>query len=233
MIEWLDCKRIAERINNSSYNALCGKTATLAVIGYDGDLDDKRYIKGLERDGEALGVRVTIAPVINPDSVLLIGDYRLARDKTYLDVDGVSEYTPWGRAVTRAVEIALDEFCGNRRYNIVVIGRGAVGTQIAQAMLRLDHTVTICHSYTDKSQLKRAIASADVCITAARGTFSIDLIDHSMTVIDASYSFKPKAGEENSAEPYIRMTPAKDGVGAITRAVLLSRVADNVSRRKR
>lgn len=230
MIEYIDCLSIANRIKDGIREKLNGASPLLRIARYQATPDDEIYIKGVKKDAEELGFRVTDDPVVNPSGVLLIGkeywnDFTSFKE---LDVDGVTDASPYIPAVAQATNEIINSLGGAAGKVATVIGRG-VGSAIAGSLIAQDATVAIAHSKTTMSQMESILFHSDIVVCAARGaSFSTNLLpfEHDSTLIDIGNCFTLFPADEIGSWT-IRMTPRKNGIGVITRAVLLDRVADN------
>lgn len=230
MVEYIDCLSIANRIKDGIREKLNRASPLLRIARYQATPDDEIYIKGVKKDAEELGFRVTDDPVVNPSGVLLIGkeywkDFTSFKE---LDVDGVTDASPYIPAVAQATNEIINSLGGAAGKMVTVIGRG-VGSAIAGSLIAQDATVVVAHSKTTQSQFESLLHASDVVICAARGaTFSTKLFwcrpDSYLIDIGNCFDVDPM---DVDGPWTLRITPRKNGVGVITRAILLDRVADN------
>ena len=117
--------------------------------------------------------------------------------------------------------------------DVVVIGRSdMVGNAVAQVLMGKDATVTVCHSKT--LNLADKLKRADIVITAAGVPNLVKARDlkPGVAVIDVSISFdengkicgdcvKPGISEDSIDMITHRYTPVPNGVGPVTRALLI------------
>lgn len=102
----------------------------------------------------------------------------------------------------------------------VVIGRSErVGKPTSMLLLARDATVTVCHSKTDKGDLIKMVANADivVCASGQKGLIDWTWVPDGCTVINVG-------GDFDERDKGINLIPFKGGVGPVTTAVLMSHV---------
>ena len=107
----------------------------------------------------------------------------------------------------------------------VVIGRSErVGKPTAMLLLARDATVTVCHSKTDKGNLLKLVAGADivVCASGQKGLLDWTCVHRGCTVINVGGDYVGDRYDEY--DPGINLIPFKGGVGPVTTAVLMSHV---------
>lgn len=103
----------------------------------------------------------------------------------------------------------------------LVVGRGRVGKQIARELLSLDATVSICHTKTESTTFEVLADNADIIVNTGAKDVMFNASNCSVAV-DLS-------GADNKWYDYytsMRLTPRINGIGLITRAVLLKRLVD-------
>ena len=231
MIEYIDCLSLAEGLNDLTRIILNGKSPLLCIAGQQRNAGDEMYVRGVKKDAARLGIRVTEDYVTDTDGVLLIGDRNFWKDFSLfkdLDVDGVTEYSPYVPAVTDAIREVLGSRMSFAGKTVTVVGRGWVGHSTAKMLLDLNATVAVAHSKTDHDSLAKLFAMSDAVVCAANSgaKFSAGNLADGAILIDVSNSFE--FDRINEMEPRrIIATPRKNGVGVVTRAVLLRRVAIN------
>lgn len=117
----------------------------------------------------------------------------------------------------------------------VVIGRSVqVGKPMAQLLLDEDATVTICHSRTPESELKRHIQNADIIVSAVgKAHFITDaaLFKPSAVIVDIGINRDQdnKLCGDIHPDCYAAVsayTPVPGGVGPMTVATLMSNLFD-------
>lgn len=225
MVKYIDCLTIANKIKAEIAEELNGVSPLLSIVGFDGNPNDALYLRGIEKDAKELGIRVEMG--FSPDSNgVLPFTYQLDKRHENMDVDGVFDGSPFNRAVTEAVNLIVDENGGASGKVVTVIGRN-LGASIAGSMLAKDATVTICHSKTGRETLPHVLEPADIVICATSGArFSSSILSANTMLIDIGNGFTILDTDEVAPRELL-VTPRKNGVGVITRAVLLSRVAFN------
>ncbi len=237
MLQYIDCLSVAENLNNKTLVMLNGESPLLKIAKYQQNEGDEMYVRGVKKDAERLGIRVTEDYTTTMDGALLIGDRKFWSDYTSfkeLDVDGVTDSSPYIPAVTEAIlRLILLSEMGVEGKTVTVIGRGWVGRSAAKMLLDHNATVVVAHSKTNRDSLTKLLAASDVVVCAANDSakFGAGSLADGTTLIDVSNSFE--FDRINEMEPRrIITTPRKNGIGVITRAVLLRRVALNYLARK-
>ena len=131
------------------------------------------------------------------------------------------------RAVTEAaLRVAESKMSLAGKY-ATVIGRG-VGREIARELVDRDVTVTLCHSKTSEADMDAALLPADVVFCAARGAeFYPSNAKSEKLIVDISNSFNGSSDRWDKYDRRVTVTARIGGVGVVTRAVLLDRIADN------
>lgn len=107
----------------------------------------------------------------------------------------------------------------------VVIGRSdRVGKPTAMLLLARDATVTVCHSKTDKGNLLKLVAGANivVCASGQKGLLDWTWVTRGCTVINVGGDYVGDRYDEYDAG--LNLIPFKGGVGPVTTAVLMSHV---------
>ena len=153
----------------------------------------------------------------------------------YKDVDGLSlgshfqPCTPKG--IVHLMKKELDELTG---LNVLIIGRSnLVGRPLARMLTDEDCTVTLAHSKTKK--LWSHMSRADVVVSAIGKPKELDLDwcwDAEMA-IDVGIN-RDKDGKlcgdfdcfDEYDAPFLKVTPVPNGVGLLTRAMLMKNVAE-------
>ena len=228
MVQYVDCITPANNIKIAALGRLKGRPSKLLVIR-DGDReDDGFFLRGIQKDAIELGIDVKLYNELEQytDGILYLGepkDFPMAR----LDVDGMSADAPRIRAVAAAAMTVIDEYGPVEGKKAVVVGRG-IGKQIFDELLKRNATVSICHSKTSHDTLVQELRSADIVVTVARGVEipSSDIGDGALCV-DIGRNIVVAEDDTREGDASIRLTPRKNGIGLITRAILLNRVAYN------
>lgn len=223
-------EQYAERIDAMAWKR------TLTVI--KDDTSDKGYLAAIQREAERWKINVQCSDRM--DGVYadkyVIDICKLPMDVCTQAVDGQNV---WGRASTYAGYICEDTPCTAEAiirmldyYNIpisgkhaVVIGRSErVGKPTAMLLLARDATVTVCHRKTDRGNLIKMVAGADivVCASGQKGLIDWTWVHRGCTVINVGGDYVGDGYEEY--DPGINLIPFKGGVGPVTTAVLMSHV---------
>ncbi len=149
------------------------------------------------------------------------------------DVDGFTKDALFAPCTPSGIMHLLDyyydkDFCLGK--NAVVIGRSEiVGKPMAQLLLDKNATVTICHSKT--KDLKEYTKNADiiVCAVGKPNTITKDMVKKGCTIIDVGINrvngkLCGDCDFENLKD-FCDITPVPKGVGPLTVATLVERVA--------
>lgn len=149
------------------------------------------------------------------------------------DIDGAAPGSPYLPPTVRGLDILLKEWdIDPAGKSAVVIGRGDVGRPVAQYLLDMDATVTVCHSRTPRSDLYAALKTADIVVGAA-GLKSPMYPDLRSDAVVIDYGIRPGAGgklhgdiadAEGSYCKYKTAVPG--GMGLMVRAGLLLNIVD-------
>ena len=156
------------------------------------------------------------------------------------DVDGLS-YLNAGRLVSKdygllpctpkGIVALLEEYkIPIKGSNVVVIGRSLlVGKPIANLLLNMDATVTVCHSKT--KDISKYTKNADIVLVAVgkAGFLTKDMIKKGTVVIDVGISrvdgkLHGDVDFENVSKKASYITPVPGGVGPMTVAELACNV---------
>ena len=212
---------------------------TLTVIR--DETEDKRYLAAIQREAEKWKVHIVYAAsVINAAQKGACRVIDIRREPqpmiSFIAVDGQDN---WGQlqayrgvlcestactaeAIIRMLDYYNIPIAGKRA---VVIGRSErVGKPTAMLLLARDATVTVCHSKTDKGNLLKLVADADivVCASGQKGLLDWTWVTRGCTVINVGGDYVGDGYEEY--DPGINLIPFKGGVGPVTTAVLMSHV---------
>ena len=223
MVEYIDCLGIAESIKGQVRKRLGGETAELVVCKTDDAKDNEIFLRGILKDAAELGVNVTIVGgdlagmPRDVDGILCLGK-PVRQIASPLDIDGaVSDH--YQRAVVSAAIRVIQENGGCDGKVATIIGRG-IGKDIAKELLELNATVAVCHSHTRNDDIFNLMRTSDIVVTAARGfEVSTDYMAHRALCIDIGCN--TTIGNYGN----VRITPRKNGIGVVTRAILFDRIS--------
>lgn len=228
LLDELDCVELADLIKEDTKKKLGGANCILAVAS-QGDMTaaDEMYLRGVRKDAEGLGISVARDSLSDADGILYLGNSWSSIKRAYKDVDGISDGLPYSMSVVEAVELmAKSELTCMDGMNALVIGRGKVGRQVADMLIRNNATVSVAHTYTQETILRWLARRSDIIVIA--GATGLDLVSYApengrTLVIDLT------GGNVIRAEGFGTVKVAK-GIGKVTRAVLLKRVVENFDR---
>lgn len=237
MVEYLDCLSIANEINehaksltNGFARSFCNHAPRLAVVEINAGNDDQIFLRGIKKTAAEDGIKVGGDIDGSESGILLVGSENYVWNPA-LDVDGISDESMYDiRCVTEAALTLIDRNGGLKDKIVTVIGRGSIGTNLTGFLTQSKATVCVCHSKTPQDALSRLLSASDIVICASRGAkFGTGALKDGVLVIDIGNGFS--ASDIDEMEPRrIRITPRKNGIGCITRAILMKRVAVNYNR---
>ena len=256
MVHYLDCQYIANITNGVTRGRIRKKTD---LLGFAGPIlmllngsnaeDDLIFSRMLKKTAKDVGIKVfdaytqsDIDSVVSGERVIdgyvsLSGaglniPYDCDRS---LAIDG-GFGTPYEKAVVEAAMMIFDRrIVSTDGDAILIIGRSdSIGKVIARRLLGIDKTVIVAHSKTGSQRLKSLIDVADVVVsTAPYGTkFPGDLLHGGQILIDIGNNFDLSYWENLPIDAEsIATTPKVGGIGVITRAIIMERVATNYEER--
>ena len=226
-------EQYAERIEEMAWKR------TLAVI-WD-NTSDRNYLTAIQKEADEWKVNLTFAAEelqAARGGVVHVIDIRRETKMLYefISVDGQNDRSKtkvyngeiWketpctAEAIIRILDYYDIPIAGK---HAVVIGRSErVGKPTAMLLLARDATVTVCHSKTDKGNLLKLVAGADivVCASGQKGLIDWTWVPHGCTVINVGGDYISDGYEEYDTG--INLIPFKGGVGPVTTAVLMSHV---------
>lgn len=149
------------------------------------------------------------------------GQSDVGREKAYTGATG-AETPCTAEAIIRMLDYYDIPIAGK---HAVVIGRSErVGKPTAMLLLARDATVTVCHRKTDRGNLIKMVAGADivVCASGQKGLIDWTWVPRGCTVINVGGDYVGDGYDEY--DPGINLIPFKGGVGPVTTAVLMSHV---------
>ena len=219
MIDYIDCVEIAKHINGETRQKAQKYNPTLWVKFAEAiDDSDKLYLKGIEKDAKSLGISVSEE---RGDGILYLGKSWSNKKYLPLDIDGVSANAERIMSVVEATMLVIKNEINASRKSALVVGRGRVGTQIARELLSLDATVAVCHTKTESTTFEVLADNADIIVNTGAKDIMFNASNCAVAV-DLS-------GADNKWYDYythMRLTSRINGVGLITRAILLKRLVD-------
>lgn len=219
MIDYIDCAEIAKHINEKTRQKAQKYNPTLWVkFAEEIDDSDKLYLKGIQKDAERLGISISEE---RGDGILYLGQSWSNKKYLPLDIDGVSANAERIMSVVEATMLVIKNEINVSGKSALVVGRGRVGRQIARELLSLDATVSVVHTKTESTTFEVLADNADIIVNTGAKDIMFNASNCSVAV-DLS-------GADNKWYDYythMRLTPRINGVGLITRAILLKRLVD-------
>lgn len=219
MIDYIDCAEIAKHINEETRRKVEKHNPTLWVkVAEEIDDSDKLYLKGIEKDAKSLGISVSEE---RGDGILYLGQSWSNKKYLSLDIDGSSENAERIMSVVEATMLVITNEVNVSGKSALVVGRGRVGRQIAREILKLDATVSVVHTKTESTTFEVLADNADIIVNTGAKDVMFNASNCAVAV-DLS-------GADNKWYDYythMRLTPKINGVGLITRAILLKRLVD-------
>jgi methylenetetrahydrofolate dehydrogenase (NADP+)/methenyltetrahydrofolate cyclohydrolase len=257
----IDCKKMAQERKDKlkAYIQENNWTGSLAVIQVGNDPASDAYIRGKRKDCEEVGIEFELSRhsenVI--DDIIINDIIRLNLDKrvkgiivqlplpshldkegilAYIcpskDVDGFQHDSPFTPCTPKAVMTILEELGVDVDGKVCcVIGRGMVGKPMVDILTKKNATVVWCNSHTPPSELRYALLTSEVVISAAgvpnliddaRGRYGQVVIDVGIT----KGGDGKLCGDVNKClySDNAQITPVPGGVGLMTRVALLENV---------
>ncbi len=190
------------------------------------DVDGILVQSPLPKGWDEAAIQALINPVKDVDGFHPMNVGALSLDAKKVLESGLPSCTPAG-----VIEILREGGVTLAGKHAVVIGRSnIVGKPMAQMLLALDATVTICHSKTP--DLKETCKRADVLVAAiGKARFvTKDYVKHGAAVVDVGINRETRDGksrvvgdvDESSVTGVAAfLTPVPNGVGPMTIAILI------------
>ena len=241
----VDCKKYADEILDRV--SKIEDKGGLVIVTAGNDPASQIYMKGKLKDAERCGINASKIVVAGARGILnaiqygntdptisgiivqlpLPADYdeKWATNLVFheKDVDGFTPGSPFKPCTPEGIMYVLRKELGDLTgKTALVIGRGKlVGEPLAKMLLDADCTVTVAHSKT--RNLHNMLNRFDIIISAVGKPNLIDLKKcEAEIVIDAGgdcYNFNP------DYRPYMKVAITPNGIGLMTRAVLMAHVA--------
>lgn len=262
MTRFLDCAGIAEEIFKDVRASVStmSRAPFLAGIRVDGDAPSATYARGIKADCARCGVFYAEF-IMYPDEPVASWNKRIMMLNNDPAVDGVMIFRPapdglcpvapekdvdafdagasFGQCTPEAVMRVLDESgISVAGKHVVVIGRSSyIGRPLMTYLLNRDATLTVCHSQTQ--DLARYTRMGDVLITATGkpGLITGDMVRLGAAVVDVGVARvgRTLCGDVDLASisgvaSHVTLVP--NGVGLVTRAMLMEHVCDAYCRQK-
>ena len=247
MIAYIDCKAIANRINQSTIDTIARlkaenpelKNPVLRLNGYPDMPENVVFSNGLRKDGELLGIDVidNSNNGVIPDACIQmrVNDPHIINVKHFdggcPDVDAMGTKP----AVTAAVMAIVNSYVSIsgellKGQFVLVIGKGTVGRTVADSFRGYGATVCCTDSKTDIDRMYNLMEAADIIVAAAPSNVKYKLrfklgqkdgFPAYTTIIDVGNNFDRAAF---LPARNLIITPTKGGIGVITRAIVMGRV---------
>lgn len=232
-----------------------GRKPCLAIIQVGDNPASNSYVKGKAKDSAEVGAEALVfkLPEDTSEKALLKMIKRLSRKKKVdglivqlplpkgidpekvklavppsKDVDGFHPLSPYDPGTPKGI-IGYLKACqfSFEGANAVVIGRSdIVGKPMARLLLKENCNVTVLHSKTERPDMERYVANADLIVVAVGKKHFLDKtfnFKESCVIIDVGIN-RDESGLCGDCEPGLPVaaqTPVPGGVGLITRVTLL------------
>jgi len=242
---YIDCRQIANEINEKTKTLLNGETPRIIVFAPINDTSVKSYIQSLNRVGEQVGISVAIQPLsktvelqraafegtakIGYAGILMLSEPpELYPSRKFipehLNVEGndhdddITKLFCTARACLTIMEVVWPSIEG---YNAVVVGYGKrVGKPLSYLLMRKHiGTVTTTHRYTDNLHDHTIMAHIIISAVGKKNLITANMVTHGALIIDVGGDVHPDCAEK------ARVTPAVGGVGPVTAALLMRNAA--------
>lgn len=248
MANILDCKAIADSMLEKITEQIKTLDTPPVLVGIriEGDAGAESYAKGIKKDCARCGV-LYFEHLMEKDSPIDSWDKRIAALNEDDSIDGIIIFTPCPKFTERikpqkdidamhsnlyydpctpsaVIKILLESSVEITEKHAVVLGRSnTVGRPMARLLLDNDATVTVCHSKTPN--LSKYCREADILIAATgqKNMVTYDMAKIGSTVIDVGRTDVKFDEVVRVAE---NITPQKNGVGLVTRAILMEHVLE-------
>jgi len=247
----IDCKKYADEILGKV--ADLPDKGELLIVTAGQDAASHSYIKGKLSDCAKCGIKANIIEVTDQESLAhalqhgnssdriagILVEYPLPEglnSDTLIslskDVDGAEENSPFLPCTAEGILYVLKKELGDLTgKTALVVGRGKlVGKPVADLLLAANCTVTVAHSKTQN--LERLIENFDIIVSGAGIPGLIDLSKcHAEMVVDAGTGIVDGKlhGDcihlDPETEPDMKVITMPNGIGLLTRAVLMAHVA--------
>ncbi len=201
--------------------------------------DIYQEIENAEKDKNCIGI---ILQLPLPKHLQENEDWLVNQISNQNDVDGFKENSPFQPCTPKAIMHIIHEEYGSVDGKVVtVIGRGKlVGKPLIKMLDEENATVICCNSHTSKKDLEKLIWDSDIVVTATgkENLISADMmIKKDILVIDAGISRDENGklcGDCNKElYKYVdRITPVPNGVGLVTRAMLMQNCVEAIEMRE-
>lgn len=239
---YIDLKPLVQRIE-SSIVKVGQVTPTLAILKYGDRADSKAYIRSIEKKARELGVKVIIQDLegvkypgekiieiqklayavlpINPlpENMERIVSLWLDGKK---DIDNFTGRSMFQNCTGEAVLEILKYLGIGTEKKVTIIGRH-IGLDIFKVLLNADYSPTICHRKTRYLPCYTVEADVVISATGTRNLIDMGMVREDSLVIDVGLG--DVAGDVVEVAD---VTPIKNGVGAVTTAVLFKHIFETV-----
>lgn len=248
MANVFECKTIADSIltNVADQIKTLDHPPFLVGLRLEGERGAELYAKGIKKDCAKCGI-FYVEHVIDRDASIESWDKRVAALNEDDSIDGIIVLNPCQKFTMKinpkkdvdarasnlyynpctpsaVIKILLESTIKISEKHAVVLGRSStVGRPVANLFLDNDATVTICHSKTQN--LADYCRNADIIVaaTGSKDLLTYDMVKIGTTVIDVS-GVDANFNDVSRVAGYI--TPQKNSIGLVTRAILMEHVLE-------
>ena len=225
---------------------------SLAIVQVGDFEDSNSYVKYKLKDAKKLGIQTTMIKYTDIDKTTLINQINLLNKSVSgiiiqlplpnnLDIEELQNYIDPSRDVDEFRSDSKYSACTPKgvidwlKYNmielnkvhVVVIGRGKCsGKPMAEMLMKENATVTCCHRYTSREQLKTLCNDADIVISCVGkdGIITEDMISDNTIYIDVG---RGDFALESNKDRGIFVSPVIGGTGLLTRLALMQNVVES------
>lgn len=234
----IDCKTLASVMKAHVKTQMVDDRVYALNIFAPNTPDNEAFIKGIKKDAAELGIDVCERstsdwePYIHDDPYIVM--YGKSCGHEYDDMYDVDAYNPhscWDSCTGEAVayilanldiDWAMNDYGAGKQ--IAVVGRGDTGCSIVDALRHSTNaTIILCNS---RSNLKRDLKNADIIVSCVGQANAItkQMVKKGAVVIDVGIDVSEDVKDVAS---YI--TPVPNGIGLVTRAMLMNHVVDAIN----
>lgn len=222
-----------------------GVNPVLAILKHGDRADSTSYIKSIEKKAVELGAKVIIQDLEGmkkpsekilevknlAEAVLPIRPLPQNIEKGiefwidfFKDIDNFTGKSIFNNCTAEAVLNILNFLNIKPQRRVVILGRH-IGLDIALTLLKSNYSPTICHSKTENLKLYTQDADVVISATGVKNLITKDMVKVNATVIDVGLGDVEKGVVDKA---YV--TTVKNGVGAVTTAVLFNHLFKTVRR---
>lgn len=224
-----------------------GKTPTLAILKNGDHEDSLNYIKGIEKKADELESNVLTVDLENRFDITKVLDTVQAKADSVLPVKPFTQLEELLIKASLDYNKDIDNFTGESMYqnctveavreilkyckiptfgtDAVIVGAG-IGWDIAAELKNMGCTITVCDSKTKDLASKTRQAEILISAVGKKDLITSDMVKAGAIVLDIGLG-----DIATDVASKADVTPIKDGVGAITTAILFKHLFEAAQQR--